>query len=76
MIKQGITVNNYYLRNDGLLFFVNSIRDSIIYFRVILSAGETIFSEGEDTFDFVSDNYDYQLIDYEYGRKLEKFLTV
>jgi hypothetical protein len=72
----GLTENNYYLRDDGLMIFVTKIDALNFFFRVITPDLSGFFLHREEAFDYMSNVYDYKLIDHEYGKKLEKFLTL
>ena len=68
-----LKVNNYYIRDDGLVILVANINTTTFDYKVIL---HTEFNEiGDHDFEFMSNLYDYMIIDYKKGKRFDKLIT-
>jgi hypothetical protein len=73
-----LKTNDYYLRNDGLLFYIYDIDDvgGVAVFLVILPDNDGCYFLGETSFMFISNQYIYTEVSKSYGRQLEKLLSL
>ena len=68
-----IKINNYYVRDDGLVIFVESIICPIFQYKVILPV--ECYEAGGYEFDYCSNIYDYKKVDYKVGNRFDKLIT-
>lgn len=67
------TVNNYYIRDDGLLILIENIGMTTFQFKVILPSES--YRVGGPYFEFTSNIYDYKPIDYKWGKRFDQLIT-
>ena len=66
-------INNYYIRDDGLLILLEGVGMTKFQFKVILPSG--LYRAGDHEFEFTSNIYDYKPIDYKVGKRFDKLIT-
>ncbi len=66
-------INNYYIRDDGLMIFIESLGDTAFQFKVILGVG--FYTIGAHEFEFISNIYDYKQLDKKIGKRFDKLIT-
>ena len=65
--------NNYYIRDDGLVIFIENMGLTKFEFKVILPTES--YKAGAHEFEWTSNIYDYKPIDYEVGKRYDKLIT-
>ncbi len=66
-------INNYYIRDDGLVILIQYMDSTTFGFKVILPT--ELYRTGDHEFDFTSNIYDYKSIDYKVGKRFDKLIT-
>ena len=67
------TIDNYYIRDDGLMILIEDVGSNAFNFKVILGGG--LYTIGEYNFDFISNIYDYKQFDKKLGKRFDKLIT-